>query len=158
MVRRTQTKISALVVAVCCLALSFTDGVGVSSGCGIPERLCYHFFHANIFHALCNVWCLLSIVFTFSVPLWLFLAAFGIAILIPPFLLSATPTMGLSGVCFALLGMMMWQVRRKVYYTSWALAFIVVGFLFPQVNALMHLYCYVAGQMVGFLNAPVPWK
>jgi hypothetical protein len=54
--------------------------------------------------------------------------------------------------------MMMWQVRWKVYYTSWALAFIIVGFLFPQVNAWVHLYCYVAGQMVGFLNAPVPWK
>jgi membrane associated rhomboid family serine protease len=170
MVREKEKKI-AVFVFVLCIALSIfatatgTDVAqfGIYQGCAVWKCLTYHFFHANIFHCLCNVWCLLSLVFAYPVKGWQMAAAFIIASLYPflPSLnsqLSTLPTVGLSGVCFALLGMQAFVVGRKLFFFSWVIAFIAFGFLFPNNNALLHLYCYIAGLTVGFLNSPAPWQ
>jgi membrane associated rhomboid family serine protease len=177
MVREKEKKI-AVFVFVLCIALSIfatATGIdvaqlGIYQGCAVWKCLTYHFFHANIFHCLCNVWCLLSLVFAYPVKGWQMAAAFIIASLYPflPSLnshlsplnsqLSTLPTVGLSGVCFALMGMQAFVVGRKLFFFSWVIAFIAFGFLFPNNNALLHLYCYIAGLTVGFLNSPAPWQ
>lgn len=186
MVRETEKKI-AVFVFVLCIALSIfatatgTDVAqfGIYQDCATWKCLTYHFFHANIFHCLCNVWCLLSLVFAYPVKRWQMAAAFIIASLYPflPSLnshlsplnsltaqrfaceeLSTIPTVGLSGVCFALMGMQAFVVGRKLLFFSWVIAFIAFGFLFPNNNAILHLYCYIAGLTVGFLNSPAPWQ
>lgn len=167
MVRETEKKI-AVFVFVLCIALSIfatstgTDVAqfGIYQDCATWKCLVYHFFHANIFHCLCNVWCLLSLVFAYPVKRWQMAAAFIIASLYPflPSPLSPLPTVGLSGVCFALMGMQAFVVGRKLLFFSWVIAFIAFGFLFPNNNAILHLYCYIAGLTVGFLNSPAPWQ
>lgn len=183
MVRSEKAKTAALVLTAVCIILSAVQyvaavpqlsDVGICKDCTILARFAYSFFHASIIHTLVNCWCLLSIVFIYDVSLWYMAIAYAIAVTFPVTTLSATvphasaweiPTVGLSAVCFALLGMIAFQVQRKVLYHSWVLSFIVIGFILPPLcsacgysiatpNNILHLYCYVVGLMVGFLNSP----
>lgn len=134
------------------------NAVGVSRGCDFSQRLSYSFFHASFFHAALNAWCFISILFLYDVPWTRLLAAFFIAVAAPDFALSSVPTVGLSAVCFALLGTLAFQVKRKLYYNSWMAVYISLGFLFPLVNGWIHLYCYLAGLCVGLLIFPIPCR
>lgn len=134
------------------------DAGGVCSGCGMKERLTYHFFHANVFHALINVWALLVVVFYYDVALWKLLAAYAIAALVPSMILSDTPTVGLSGLCWALFGMISFNVVRRWYWQAWMAAFLALGMIIPNIHGLLHLYCYLAGLLVGVLDMPVKRK
>lgn len=129
--------------------------VGAVSGSGLPARMAYPMCHANVLHALANAWCLVAVANVYRATAADILAAYAVAVAVPPFVLSATPTMGLSGACFALIGMMAWRVRRRLYYNAWALAFIAAGFAFHQVNAWLHLWCLAVGEL---LYAPAPWS
>lgn len=153
-------KIAALVVAILVCVLALQDiqdwtAVGIYSGCGLTCRLLYPFHHANILHALLNAWCLLSVVFIYETSLWRLALAYIIAVSVPSFCLSDIPTVGLSGVVFALFGSISFEVERKTYYQLWMLAYLVVGFLFPNTNAWVHLHCYGAGVVVALLNKPI---
>lgn len=153
-------KISALVISILvfCLALQHVDNweaVGIYSGCGLTCRVLYTFYHANLLHALLNAWCLLSVVFIYDTSVWRLLIAYIIACTIPVVCLSDVPTVGLSGVVFALFGSISFEVERKAYYQLWMLAYLFVGFLFPNTNAWVHLYCYIVGLLVALLNKPV---
>lgn len=134
------------------------SAVGVSPGCNILQRLGYSFFHASLIHAAINAWCLISILFLYDVAWWHIVMAYLIATIAPDVVLSSTPTVGLSAVCFALLGMIAYQVKRKLYYNCCMAIYIALGFLFPLVNGWLHLYCYAAGLFVGFINMPIPCR
>lgn len=134
------------------------NAVGVTAGCGMLQRFGYSFFHASLLHAAINAWCFISILFLYDVT-WLYMIiAYIIAVVAPNFVLSSSPTVGLSAVCFALLGMIAFRVQRKIYYNGCMALYIALGFLFPLVNGWLHLYSYVAGLFVGFLNMPIPCK
>ena len=66
-----------------------------------------------------------------------------------------SPTVGLSGLVFALFGSISFEVLRKRYYQLWMLFYLVAGFLFPGINAVLHLWCYVLGLIMALLNKPV---
>lgn len=183
MVRRKKTKTTALVLTAICLVISvltsvfdgFTiESVAISPGCPLSARLAYSFFHASILHAIINCWCLLAIVFIYDVPLCYLAIAYAIAATFPATTFAATVpsgfplgcTIGLSAVCFALMGMVSFQAKRKAYFHTWVLSLILVGYALPYLcsvcgytiatpNSILHLYSYVAGLMVGFLNSPV---
>lgn len=160
MVRQKEAKNAALLTAVIILLMSFTyvpdwSLVGVTGGCPLAARFVYSFFHASPLHALVNAWCLLSIVFLYDVSIWRLLTAYIVAMVVPGFLLSDVPTVGLSCVCYFLLGSLIFEVRRKLYFMSCMALYIAVGFLFPSVNGGIHLYGYLAGLLVGLLNAPL---
>ncbi len=129
--------------------------VSIYTGCGLGCRMLYPFYHANLLHALLNAWCLLSIIFIYDISLLRFILAYIIAVTIPSFCLSDTPTVGMSGLVFALFGSISFEVQRKTYYQLYMLAYLVVGFLFPNTNALVHLYCYILGVVLALLNKPV---
>ena len=153
----TGSKWVALAIGVAVLVLSPFDGVGISSGCSLMARLSYPMFHVNFLHAFCNAWCLITLVFYYDLHVRKIITAYLISISIPAFLLSATPVVGMSGVCFALMGLAFYVVRRKVMYMSWAAAFLAVGFFLPNVAAHLHVYCFAAGLIVGLLFTPLPW-
>lgn len=168
MVRQKEAKNAALLTAVVILLMSFTYvpdwsrgfmppllDVGVAVGSPLSARLLYSFFHASPVHAVVNAWCLLCIVFLYDVSIWRLLTAYIVAVGVPGFLLSEVPTVGLSCVCYVLLGSLIFEVKRKLYFLSCMALYIAVGFLFPSVNALIHLYGYLAGLVVGLLNAPL---
>lgn len=188
MVRSKKAKTAALVLTAVCMFLSLfvstvgldLSAIGVCKGCSTLVRLAYSFFHASILHAIVNCWCLLSVVFVYDVCMWHLLSAYLIAVTYPANTLfsvgsgfvaasAATPTIGLSAVCFALLGMIAFQVKRKLLFHSWVLSFVAAGFIIPHLcslcginvaspNNVLHIYCYVAGLMVGFLNSPAHGK
>lgn len=132
--------------------------VGVSIGCDFLQRIGYSFFHASFLHAAINAWCFVSILFLYKVTWLRIIVAYAIAVSVPDFVLSSTPTVGLSAVCFVLLGSITFQVKRKLYYNVCMALYIAIGFLFPLVNGWLHLYSYVAGLIVGFINMPIPCR
>ena len=117
---------------------------GLCVGATLFQRLSFHFFHASFLHAALNAWVLLSVVFLFDISIYPIITAFIIA-----------PTIGLSGVCYALMGRIAFMVAKKWEYQGWMAFYIGVGFLFPNMNGWIHLYCYLVGMLVGFLNKPL---
>lgn len=148
--------VAGVVIAV--LAGISTDwmSVGIYSGCNIPNRLIYPFFHANILHALLNIGCWLSLLFIYDITVSRLLLAYAIAILVPIDTLGmAEPTVGLSTIIFVLFGSISFQVQRRWYYQTWMSIYLFAGFLLPGTNAWLHLYGYLAGVVVAVLNKPI---
>jgi len=181
MVRRKKTKTTTLILTVICLLLSAVQwaarfplaDVAIYKGCPIFARLTYSFFHASMPHALINCWCLLSIVFIYDISISSLIIAYITAVTFPIDTTSSVfggfvadvPTVGLSAVCFSLLGQIAFQVKHKRLFHTWVLSFIAIGFTLPPIcsvcgyaiatpNNTIHIYCYVAGLLVGFLNSP----
>ena len=177
MVRREKAKTASLVLTVVCLMvcllsplLPFSlNQVGLHSGCGVVSRLCYSFLHASIYHLAGNCWVLLCVVFYYELPFSRLLVSYIVAITAPA--MSFTPTIGLSAVVYCLLGQASFLAKRKLYFHFWVAAFILLfGYLMPlfleskgvaiaRPDNLLHIYCYVVGLLVGFLNSPVSlWR
>ena len=149
-----QTKTATLVLSLALLILAFFNAPQqcvLQPGCGITGHLCYHFFHANFFHALCNVWCLLALAFYYDIEDWELLLAWLIACSVPSVAMASQPTVGASGVCFALMGIVFYKVARKRYYLAWIIPMVAVGFLIPGMAATLHLYCFTLGITVSLV-------
>lgn len=162
MVSGKETKAASLVLThialvLLCLPID-ANAVGISRGCSLWQRMCYPFFHATILHALVNCWCLLSIAFNSSIHIWKLMAAYIIAISYPDILMGSQPTVGLSGLIFALLGIISLSAGRWYINVPILLCIASCGFLLPNINATLHLYCYLVGLMVGLLTTPLRWK
>ena len=166
---RKVTKIASIVTAIMVILFSLFlshdwNKVGIFASCGLWGRLLYSFCHANIVHAALNAWCLLSLVFIYDITMWRLSLAYIIAATVPAntlyslFGIMDTPTVGLSAVVFVLFGSISFEVMRKWYYQAWMLFYLVMGFLSPNTNAYLHLYCYVAGLTIALLNKPVKCK
>lgn len=159
MVQGKEEKVAVLILTALVIVLSLLpatrDTFGLSKGCTVMARLCYPFVHANIFHALANCWCLLSLAFIYNVTRKQLLPAYIIAITFPTAFITGIPIVGMSGMCFALFGMMALRVRRKLYFQFWVLLFLAVGFLFPGAAVWLHLWCYVLGFVFGLLTTPL---
>lgn len=163
---REKEKIATLLLAVVVIGvagLGPTEGksVGIFPHAGMMQRCIYPFFHANIFHALLNSWCLISVVFAYQIRFGRLLMAYLIAASIPIDSLSAVipfstiPTVGLSGIVLFLFGSISMEVARRVFYQLWMLSFLAVGFLVSGTNAYLHLYCYLCGIIYAILNCPI---
>ena len=165
MLRRKKTKVAALLLSLAMFILLFTDvspyDVGIYSYSQPHSHLAYqpywahlayHFFHANVLHLFLNLWCFLSCVFLADMSAGKLFAAYLIACTAPA--LSPVPTVGFSGVCFALLGFVMWQSGNKLEYN----AYVLLGIVLPLVvvphalNNLLHLYCYAVAVILGALT------
>lgn len=142
------------------LPISVAD-VGLFAGCPLSNRLTYPFFHTSFIHAAINSWCLLTIVFLYETPLLTFIAAYIISASFPVGALSflynsQCPTIGLSGMCYVLLGSISLSVGNAKQYWFMIASVIGIGFLFPEaVNSWLHTYCYLSGVLIAILNKPV---
>lgn len=180
MVRGKETKTTALVLTAICIIvyvampLPLLAHVGICEDCSIFARFAYPFFHASFIHMALNCWCLLSVVFVYDTKMSDLVNAYIIAVLFPVGTIAAItpdafssgiPTVGLSGIDYALLGMVSFQAKRKLYYHAWVLSFVAIcliisrlgsffGYGIATPNNPLHVYCYVAGLLVGFLNSP----
>ena len=163
MVRRKIEKTAGLLIAASIVMSAFIyipdwNAVGACPHCSLLQRFGYSFFHASVLHAVVNVWCFISILFLYNISWWRVAVAYLIAVFAPDTVLSTTPTVGLSAVCFALLGSIAFLVKRKLYYNVCMAVYIALGFLFPLVNGWLHLYSYLAGLLVGFIDMPMPCR
>lgn len=167
MLRRKKTKVAALLLSLAMFILLFTDvspyDVGIyAHACASQyshlayqpylSHFTYSFFHANALHLILNVWCFLSCVFLADISAGKLLAAYIIACTAPVF--SPVPTIGFSGVCFAMLGFIQWQSRNKLSYNVSVISCIVLPLLLlpHSVNSLLHAYCYASAIIVGLLS------
>lgn len=96
----------------------------------------YPFCHANVFHLVCNCFCL----WLFRQPLnynaWL------IAMLCSFFPCLATePTMGMSGALFAHIGITWARLNRFGEMCRRVLPLTILFGLLPHMNMLIHIYC-----------------
>lgn len=159
MEKRKTEKIASLVVSFLAFALLFGNSplhsVGIYAECDIASRLLYSFYHVNVIHAMLNVWCFLSVVFMYNVSVWRLLLSYLTAISIPSCFLGNTPTVGLSAAVFFLFASISFEVIRKWNYQMWMLFYLAVGFIFPNTNAMVHLYCYSVGMLYALLNKPI---
>ncbi len=149
---KTITLLSTLAMG----ALLFAEAHPISRGEPFANRFLYHFYHTSFLHYAMNVWCLVSAVFAFDLAVSDLTAAYIIASFVP--VVWSSPTIGLSGICFALLGRCSFLVRRKLHYHYFMALFIIVGLITPKVNGFIHLYCYVAGILYGLLIHPIKWQ
>lgn len=123
---------------------------GYTDSSGIESHLLYPLYHANIWHLACNIMCLWMI----KCPLNI-IVTFVLAVLCSfiPCLVSE-PTMGLSGVLFAVVGISWGRLRAFKRMCRYNIPIIIITFFIPNVNALIHLYCLMAGYLFGTLR----WK
>lgn len=163
---RKVEKVAALVIAAVVVCLSFFriwdwQTVGIYAGSDMSGRLLYPFFHANAFHAALNSWCLLAMMFIYDIRIGRLLLAYAIATTIPIDTIGGliagmdSPTVGLSGIVFFLFGSISFEVLRKWYYQLWMIFYLTAGFLLPNTNAILHLWCYMLGFLVALLNKPI---
>ncbi len=123
-------------------------------------HLLYPFSHANIFHLLANILCLWLLRCQLHLPI-----TYATAVLcsfLPSFsfydiadtITTATaagqePTCGFSGVLFAMVGISWGKIRRFKEMIRRNMWFLVLPAFIPHVNALIHLYCILAGYLCG---------
>lgn len=155
--KKKAAKIISLLISIFIVYIYIADCLadGIYAGCRLSCRFLYPFYHANLLHVALNVWCFLSVIFMYDISLFRLTLAYIIAISIPSFCLSDIPTVGLSGVVYALFGSISFEVQRKVYYQLWMFAYIILGFLSHNTNGWVHLYCYTAGVIIALLNKPI---
>lgn len=135
---------SVLLTVMAASALPFgVKGFGESL---FPECLHYHFFHANIWHLLCNLLALYSYRPKWKTVIVAYICASVCALL--PFMPMSQPTCGLSALIYAciarryaLLGINPWKVLVINF------AFILV----PSVNWKIHLAAFIMSYCVWLL-------
>lgn len=142
-------------------------------------RLAYPFIHAHPLHAAVNGWVLLQLAFRTPLTLRRLLLAFVVAWSCPAFiavwptagtdLFVGTPAMvdpsamtaltagpstvvGLSGVLYALFGMWMPRVANRLRYNAIVALWLVAGLCTTSVAVGLHLYCYLLGILLSFLQ------
>lgn len=156
MVQKTQTTFTPLLVAIiiiiCALLPLNAPQFGISTLSPFSNRLTYMWVHSNIFHAIINGWCLLAVTAVYRLRNLALITAIAIAASCPDMWLTETPTIGLSGVCFALMGLASLKSARPVRFNFYALSFLAIGFLFPHVASWLHLYCYLSGIVAGCIS------
>ncbi len=136
------------------------DSVGIYNAGPWWGRWTYSLFHASIFHWLVNCWCLLSLVFYMGVTARQLLTSYIIASLFPVATLYGLcgahiltlPTTGLSGVCYALIGMVTPQVARKREWLTWLAVGFAVSCIFPLINQFVHIWGFIVGLGIGYLT------
>ncbi|MCD8295373.1 MAG: rhomboid family intramembrane serine protease [Clostridia bacterium] len=157
-------KALALAVGAAAVGLSFLrpgwDVWSLHAGCSAWARLAWPFLHANLLHALLNVWCLLSVTFVYDLSWKRLLLSYAVAVTIPVGPLSflpgmALPTVGLSGVVYFLFAAGPVQVGRRGDWPAWLAPYLHAGVLFPKTNAWVHVWCYLAGLVFALLNMPI---
>lgn len=153
-----------LLIAVIQALVGFNDAdhlraVALYAHCPVLNRFTYTFFHASFIHALLNVWCMTSIVFFYNIHTRHLLLAYAIALSYPATLFGCSLTVGLSSVCFALMGMAASRVARPYVIHTFVAASIALMMVTPHVLSLvglevghaanlLHAYCYLVAFII----------
>ena len=119
-------------------------------------RLAYPFIHAHPLHAAVNGWVLLQLAFRTPLTLRRLLLAFVVAWSCPAFIAvwptaSSSSVVGLSGVLYALFGMWMPHVARRLRYNAIVALWLAAGLCTTSVAVGLHLYCYLLGILLSIL-------
>ena len=108
----------------------------------------YPFSHANVWHLAANIlclWCVKCRMYAIQAYIMAVMCSF----FPEPAIFHQEPTMGFSGVLFAMVGISWGQavMLKMMFRKNWVV--LVVPFFIPHVNALIHIYCLFAGYVYG---------
>ena len=134
-----------LVLSIICLVLC-TCHVGFYPGCPWQNHILYSFFHVNGFHLAVNLLVLWQIKNDMK-PVTS-LAVASVASLLPMYV--SQPTMGLSGFLFSSFGLIWGRTGRWKEALKKAMPFIICTMAVPNINGLLHFYCFVLGYIVSY--------
>ena len=136
----------------------FCFGIHIQAGSteGIIGRVFYLFCHVNIFHLAGNLIALHSIsASAFRTDWKVFLTSYIISIAVP----CSAPTEGMSGLLYAAMGILSWQALYKWKFHLWCIGFMALCFFFPQINAMIHVWCYALGIAIGYCSLVIDkWR
>lgn len=151
-------KATAIIIALATLVLYFVDinhhiyGIRVSAP--MEARLLYPFLHVSLLHVLLNIYCFILLVFGYSISIRSMALGYITCVLCPEWILTDTPTVGLSGIYFFLLGRITLVAHWSKSTYMWLVAMLLLGFVIPSTNGPIHLYAYVVGLAIGWLVTP----
>ena len=152
MVREKKAKVAALVLVTVCVFLHMAcdaQDYGVYSGCPVTVRVLYHFFHGGWLHLAVNSFVFLQLVFLCDFSLTGIILAWAISSSVP--VMWDTPTVGLSGMIYAMFGMATWNARAPMAFVMCIGVYMAIGLSNPSSNVCLHLFSYIAGLIVGIL-------
>lgn len=136
---------SKALLTVCCLVCQAVVGISASVQEPLLAHFLYMFVHVNVWHLICNMLVLWSVRGRMEVSSAMFIAV--VASYLPTW--YDKPTLGMSGLLFALFGIMWGRTGRFKECMKKGLPVIGLMLLLPGVNGLIHLYCYLIGYIVG---------
>lgn len=129
-------------VIILLLVLFFTaEPTPVYEGCELLPHFVFHFHHSNIFHLLANASCILAL----KRIRWV--ESYVIAVLCS--LLIVEPTVGISGILFAAIGM---NIGKRAYLKGFfrcSVTAFLIGLL-PGVSLVFHLLSLISGYAYGW--------
>ena len=140
----------SLILLACFLLPIAPQRMGVSVSSPWWTHLSFLFFHAGFIHFLANAYA-----FYYFYSTWLFRRctlpiSIFIAILSSFLAVSTAPTVGFSGVVFALIGINGAYYTSRSYFISSGII-LAIGLLLPFINGLMHLLCFILGFIAAYL-------
>lgn len=113
----------------------------VYKGCGFLNHLIFHFYHANIWHLLGNGLCI------YAMKRMNWAVAYVIAVVCSFAIVS--PTVGMSGIIFAAIGIRMGCFANVKGLWRCCISAILFGLL-PGVSLVFHLLSLLAGFAYGY--------
>lgn len=146
--------LSVILVIVAVAAEIDVASLGIGVNTPFVNRFWYQFLHAHWLHALCNVWALLTLMFLFNVKDWQLLVAYIISAMVPGFMLCFTPAVGLSGLIYAVVGLIAFERSCTTLWLALTVVPILAGYLIPFFAASVHLWCFVVGLVVTAMITP----
>jgi membrane associated rhomboid family serine protease len=138
--------LSVVLITAFILSYGHQAEYGYYKGSGIVSHIIYPFLHANIFHLLGNM---LALYFMCRHTKSLFIA-YIIAIISSFIAYSSLPTIGLSGVVYACVGLLGFLPNKNISKAAKGLflSYIVIGLIIPSLNGTLHLCCVVIGSIL----------
>lgn len=145
-------KVEIVVFAMVCIVALFASAnpyvIGVYNGCQWYQHLTYQFFHASVFHFGANIYVMWVCADRFNLKQWQLLVCLVISMLTPP--IHTMPTIGASGIVYAMLGMINTMVLKKLRFASWIALYITISAFF-NCNWILHLFCFILGFTANYI-------
>ncbi len=128
------------------MALDFHPGYTDAS---LLPHMTFAFFHANVFHLAANMMTLHLL----QPSCRNLLAAYAISFATSFLAIAPLPTMGFSGILYVLIGIRTnLFTGRFSFWKGWFVMFLFAGIAMPNVNGLLHLFCFIGGLTIRIIS------
>lgn len=145
--------IKAIFIVVLFLTYIFlpeSNRYGYKEGSPLLNHFTFCFVHVSAIHLLLNCYSLWYVINQKVIrTLFLIPTLYLISLVCSFFSESEYPTLGCSGILFAMIGLSCAESSRFWMFISFNLIILMIGFLFPYMNASLHFYCWLCGFLIG---------
>jgi membrane associated rhomboid family serine protease len=120
------------------------------------QHFTYMFFHGNIFHLAGNCYALYYIIknIRHNVTMQL-IYAYVCSVGASYLCYVDLPTLGFSSILFVLTGLNMYIFKQNKFSVVVFSLVVTIGFLLENVNALLHVVCFIMGYAGAYITVPI---